>query len=966
MLNNEFVTIGFHSSGSDCGVASILNHRTGRVVRFTPNAPFVTIGDVVYDTAELAWTVGERQEELSRSMRAALVRDGHDLALIWTCRLDEYVASWQLEIVNNGTDAVVIRHIDLLDASADAAMKPFTQRIDLALGEADWMEEDDANGTVGYPVSIDNHLFVGIDWPVADNKVSGEGLRCRQYCAETLQPGATFRSRTLSIGACEEGQVMRQFLAHMERLRGRETRRASFYFSWLTHSWEGLEDRELEVGLTFFERLRKTFDIRFDIYAVDAGIVETNNYYYEPYRLTHDRLFPNGLKPHAEKAQEIGMDFGIWLGPGGFGEDGGLTEERIETVVSMVREWNVALIKMDTAVSQLLGNDPYKNEHAMRRLERLVRECREVRPDLIIINHRVSYSPYILMLLDSTLWESRETYPDVHMINNDRPRLMTRNAQHGFGEPAYFGVYSELLEDHGVCLSGERTGWADEFVIQAFGRALMLSPEVYGTLFLLRDEDYPAFGRLMRLAESFRPVLRHTVFDRNRNTFIHSDGERALLCIINDSWERTSRSFAVHEDLGLSADTEAWEIRIHHPRVREDGQPDIILSRGEQLRVDLHPFAVVLVEAAPGAAMKEPLPVQEGATLSSLPPERMEHSSIALGALDREEASAEQAGIAERIKFAISSDPTEEQTLRSTEPSAYPEITAARNIFRDKIKKQHGIASNAWDGDPGTAWGDAWHWKYHDNVWRIDLGQPQQVSRIEVKLSILSPGPVFEEEAGRKLDPSPIFEVSHDGVEWVSAAAAVFKERQPFMRSYTALIAAEFPELAAKVRYVRMKMSGLLVEDIRIKVKEDGRLVDADRTLWQGNNLLSARKPVSLFRKSFQVGQAGEGTYAAVICRLPDEVRVPLLQEVAVCWLRTEEGDILPFTEASPVYPFHGWEWNTHHLGNAWVFRHPVDDSLAGRKLELCAAWYGPAFGEGKPDVAILPVVEGYVVTVNA
>ncbi|RAP73556.1 hypothetical protein [Paenibacillus montanisoli] len=309
------------------GISAVNPFQEERAFRFEGNDPKLYLGDgsIVRHISDFAW-VGRESKDGGEAVVFRLQDEQFALRLTWIYRVEEHKASWRLELVNEGESEVALRHIDLFDAVADAPVRQFEQRIRLDLGEADWMEEKDVNHATGYPVNIGNRLFLGVDWPVADVLTDGGRITCRQYCADTLAPGQTFRSRTVTVGACEEGRMSERFLAHLKDLRGRETRRASFYFSWLTHSWEGMTDRELKVNLDFFERAKSAFGIHFDIYAVDAGVIETNHYGYERYRLMHEKLLPNGLKPHADRVKDMGMEFGIWIGPNEFGEKGSRVE----------------------------------------------------------------------------------------------------------------------------------------------------------------------------------------------------------------------------------------------------------------------------------------------------------------------------------------------------------------------------------------------------------------------------------------------------------------------------------------------------------------------------------------------------------------------------------------------------------------------------------------------------------------
>ena len=53
------------------------------------------------------------------------------------------------------------------------------------------------------------------------------------------------------------------------------------------------------------------------------------------------------------------------------------------------------------------------------------------------------------------------------------------------------GKLMRTFEDHGVCLSSCMDYFEDDIVYQAFGRCLILAPEIFGNPWLLKDSEYP-------------------------------------------------------------------------------------------------------------------------------------------------------------------------------------------------------------------------------------------------------------------------------------------------------------------------------------------------------------------------------------------------------------------------------------------------------------------------------------------
>jgi len=896
------------------------------------------------------------------SITQVLEAPAEALRLGLTYTLEDFTLKMRLSVRNEGPEDVYLKDLVLFYGTMDAEVEGLDNEKALSDTNPDPLCAPVCRRIDAQPIFIEDHAFCGIDWPVAQNAVTAGGILCRQFAGDSLKPGDRFDSRTFSIGVSLPGKARQAFLSHLRKLRGRETRRASFYFDWLTHASEGPTENEISKQLDLFDRLRSEFGIKFDIYAVDDGAVETRwGLTFELYRLQHDRLYPGGMATLARRAGELGMDFGMWIGPDGFGRNEEQAQERIETITKMVRDWNIGLIKMDTCVSVPLGNNPYENEHYMRKLERLTTQARRENPDLIIINHRITSSPYILTLLDSTLWGGAESYPDVYLLNSDRPRLFTRYASYGRGEPTYYGVYSELLEDHGICFNGDHHGWAEELAVQTFGRSLMLSPEIYGTLFLLPDSEYPELGRLMRLAEEKRSLLSNTKYLAESGDFLHCDGKQALLCLINDSWEVNSRTVTIDERIGLNQGNGEYTVTKHFPCVGNESGNSWHVSWGEDVAVKLRPFGVCILEISPGQALGNCVPLT--GPILTLPQDKMEKGSVFLGSFAKQPATDAAATTAERVRFCLSNDPPEAQVLSKLPASRFAEVNSCRLFFKEKLRNEcYGVAANAWDDDPVTAWGDVPLWKQISNVWRLDLGNHYRVDRVEVTLADTGPGPVSENGQRQRLEEPVVFEVSPDGARWFSSRAVIYYRRQAIQRQYVNALIAEFPQVEVPVRYVRMHVHGILVSDIRVREKVNGRLVEVPRDRWHGNNLFTARKPRAVFSAGFAVDDTWNGRYLAVTARLPGEISVPLKQEVAVAWVESDKGDFWPITSASPMFPFHGWESNGGQNGNAWTFWIPLNHDMAGKELVVSLAWFGPEITGARDSSLPLAEVSGYIV----
>jgi hypothetical protein len=133
---------------------------------------------------------------------------------------------------------------------------------------------------------------------------------------------------------------------------------------------------------------------------------------------------------------------------------------------------------------------------------RLMESCRKHRPDLIVLNHRLNLGkaePHATTFL----WEGAETYIDVHMANRT-PATHNRAKALGRGLPPDL---KRLAEDHGVCLSSCLDYWQDDLILQAFNRSMILAPQLYGSPWFLRDDEYPQLARIFNLHRRYRDIL---------------------------------------------------------------------------------------------------------------------------------------------------------------------------------------------------------------------------------------------------------------------------------------------------------------------------------------------------------------------------------------------------------------------------------------------------------------------------
>lgn len=127
------------------------------------------------------------------------------------------------------------------------------------------------------------------------------------------------------------------------------------YFSWLNNTNEGATEEQTLLNLDYFRWLRDEYGMQLDIYAWDAGNLDGASGTYE---ISFDSpklkaQYPNGYEPVANVARELDIKLGVWCGPDGFGNTPEEAAARQELMVSLCRDYNFGLFKMDLVCSEL-------------------------------------------------------------------------------------------------------------------------------------------------------------------------------------------------------------------------------------------------------------------------------------------------------------------------------------------------------------------------------------------------------------------------------------------------------------------------------------------------------------------------------------------------------------------------------------------------------------------------------------
>jgi len=753
---------------------------------------------------------------------------------------------------------------------------------------------------------------------------------------------------TISLPAQKNGQV---FPGADEG-----TSSLSQYFSWINNTNEGSTEAQTLANLDFFKWLQDEYGMILDIYVISAGAIDKGSWYGSMDSDEFRNQFPNGFEPIYRKAKEMGARLGTWGGPDGFGDTPEEEKARMDMIVKLCKDYEFRLLKFDAVVGQL-------RDEKQDAFIKMMTECRKYSPDLIFLNHRLNLGEEAAKHATTSLWGGEETYIDVHMPN------WKITAPHHRASAISRDLVPELIrltEDHGVCISSCLDYWEDDLILQAFNRSLILSPQLYGNPWFLKDEEYPKLARIFNLARQYGDILIEGMVlpeeIYGQKAVSRGSAETRLITLRNLSWEQKSFGLKISEEIGLEVD-QSCEVRVLHPFEKILGE----FNYGENCPFELDPFrtALILVTPAgegglgirgsdyeivrdledreviinllgfPGESKKISLHVGssefsratiDGKTNKKLlerkklkiefPGPELKHNYYRnLGKLSRVEVPSDAEALYEATVFSADNNALEARSLIRSGQSMIQAVAAAREAFLNQpLFEARGVWDKyMFDGDYETSFyvdrrtsRDA---RINRGSLRIDFGKAIHIDELIIDT---------EDEHGLqpwKFGEAAHMEVSADLKNWERVrvlAGPVMKVK----------LDAGIP-----VRYVRFR--GTPDKIVEVKAYLNGNELDRDG--WRGSNLFS---PYSRFKAetawsaSTVIDEIHPGSYLAVA--LEGEHG----REGAYAAIRVD-GTSVGSPDRSPSYPCNAWERPVYGTDSHNTYYIPLTEDMEGRKIDI-------------------------------
>lgn len=684
------------------------------------------------------------------------------------------------------------------------------------------------------------------------------------------------------------------------------------YFTWINNTNEGPTAEQTKTNLEFFQWLKDEYGMILDIYAFDAGAVDAPSYYGSPDTRKFRSQFPNGFGPFAEQAKNFGGRLGVWLGPDGFGNTPEEEQARIDFLSSLCKEHNFQLFKMDAVCGQL-------RDEKQDAFIRLMKEVRKHSPDLILLNHRLNLGkaePYATTFL----WEGAETYIDVHMAN-------TQTATHNRAAALSRGLPPELkrlAEDHGVCLSSSLDYWEDDLILQGFNRSMILAPQLYGSPWFLRDDEYPKLARIFNLHRSYRDILTKGIVlpeeTYGANAVSRGDSKTRLITLRNLGWEPITRTIALDSSIGL-ADSSNREVRLLHPYEEILGNN---LTSDNTVEVTIHPFRAALLIVSTEDISEPSLEKGayqvvrniEGADIEIdklVPLELKQPWHRKLAELKPTGLPSNWEGLYEATMFAADNNALELRSLKRSGPTKIPAVEKARKAFLDQPLMEARALSDQFmfDADPSTVF-DAFvrnrDMRISGGALRVDFAKPLSFDRIAIHTQAFDSTLISNEIRGS--------EFSRDLIHWTPCDEVIIE-------GSTLNI---YPP-AGEWRYFRMQETPERIAEIEAW-KGDTLL---PRENWKGSNFFAHPAVVPAVKAWSANIKVEEITPTSYLC-----VAVEGKHGAEGCYAALRIGDRLIGAPArASDYPSNTWEYPVRNRETGYTYFFPMDDSMVNQEIEV-------------------------------
>ena len=727
------------------------------------------------------------------------------------------------------------------------------------------------------------------------------------------------------------------------------------YFSWINNTNEGATEKQTLINLDFFDYMKRTYGMQLKIYAWDAGNFDGASKHYgaeETEKLK--KQFPNGYKPVVERAAKSGIRLGLWGSPDGYGNDEKTEKARYDFFVHLCRDYHFAEFKLDGVCGGL------RPEKAAL-FAKMLRECREYSPDLVVLNHRLNLYE-AEKHITTFLFNGDETYVDI--LNRNSKTAMHHRAF--MFDRGHVEGLNRLSEDHGVCISSEIDYFEDELIYQAFGRCLILAPEIYGNPWLMRDDELPKLARIYNLHRRNAAILVNGKLlpeSYGCHAITRGGDNKRFVNTGNNTWEKKTVTFKISE-LGLCG-IDKVAVNIHHPYEKHLG----IFNITDEVKIELMPFRAYLIEfAAPECA--EPMlteceyeiinedengkPVKVKFFGGKTPEceyitAKKENAPRLLGELGKIDGALsenDEQFIFETAMFAVNNDSLERRSAVRAGETAIPEVKAAREAFfgQERYALRGCDNANMFDGNPETFY-DCTSKEYrgeklriNGGCLRVDFGGEYDIDAVEIEC-FAAKKPTVEVPA---FELPAFAEISPDLRDWRGNTDMPTVE--VIDDSYIQKVIHYNVHDIYTVEGRRLKITYKFNGNARyLRINHPMDRIFSVKLVKNGEYITPNAPRANILQSGFRYNRTRAvqtGEFTLPVIDRPSKIAIAVEGRhgiEGVCFAAEIDGKSYGFPERAPAFSANMWEHYVHLTEENNTFFLPVDESVSGKRIKITA-----------------------------
>lgn len=467
----------------------------------------------------------------------------------------------------------------------------------------------------------------------------GSGFRLGHNPGWVIKPNETRTSKTAVIGVAREGEAgsgfVRNYLtpAWIQTKQGDPQWDRYWAYNITADTDWSLGTDEMIALAKALAKAREAYGFGFRHVGPDITAFVT----YDPFRLgLNPQVFPGGFDKVSRAIESIGSKVEGYYGIGRVEDvqSARAREAYRKTLLDLIERYHFKMVIFDAFVGGLGGYQVYLREQVWDNFRETIEAARARLPGLMI--GLESFSPNLVSrwLWVNTQFDHHPTHyrkynPDIE-LNNVRAELIpdagagAAPVLHGrdvvtassgvydlLGTPwrgvETFGPLWQLIYNPFYQGASAMERAKDNWVLNLFGAATVISPITYGRIFGQPPEDFAWLGKMLKLRDTNLDLFKENQSKENGDIF-HCKADRGFAVFRHLKWEANKeKSFSLDESVGLRARRNDFLIRQIYPteRILTKSDGEFLWRFGETVRIQMNPFELRLISIQTQSSLNE-------------------------------------------------------------------------------------------------------------------------------------------------------------------------------------------------------------------------------------------------------------------------------------------------------------------------------------------------------------------------